>query len=260
MKLKSAQIRIKAGPEDGLKEGQFIAYASVFGNKDSYGDVVMPGAFADSLEEWGKGDSVIPLLFGHNMYDPDYNIGGVEAEEDDHGLKVTATLDLESPKAQQTYRLIKGKRINQMSFAYDVIEGGFAKRKKDPDGPDDEDNTEDVFELRKLKLYEVSVVPIGANQETEILAAKAAESARLVADGRSLPEDLKSALLPVYESLGSLLYPEQGKSQDDSAASGTESDKDETRQGKSEDPAPSPSVDDDLAVQLEFLGLKGDPS
>ena len=58
-----AAFKIKAaGPDDGLDEGVFTGYASVFGNVDSYGDIVEPGAFKDTLEAWrAKGDP-IPLL------------------------------------------------------------------------------------------------------------------------------------------------------------------------------------------------------
>ena len=131
MRLKDFGVQVKAGPADGLAEGEFTAYASVFGNKDSYGDVVMPGAFADTLAEWKDSGNTIPLLFGHNMSDPDYNIGGVKsAVEDDHGLLVTAQLDLDNPKAVQTYRLLKGRRLSQMSFAYDVLDGRESQRAK----------------------------------------------------------------------------------------------------------------------------------
>jgi HK97 family phage prohead protease len=111
-------VAFKAGPDDGLNEGQFTAYASVFGNRDSYGDVVVPGAFSKDLARWEKSGNPIPLLFGHNMSNPDYNIGHIiKAEEDTVGLKVTCELDLENPKARQVYRMLKGRRINQMSFA-----------------------------------------------------------------------------------------------------------------------------------------------
>jgi HK97 family phage prohead protease len=205
MLMKNAtKVRLKAGPDDGLEEGQFEAYASIFGNKDSYGDVVMPGAFTDTLTNWKDSGSNIPLLFGHNMSDPDFNLGHVmDAKEDDRGLLTLNQLDLENPKSAQTYRLIKGRRINQMSFAYDVQEGGWAKRQKDADN--DPDDYEEIFELRKLKLYEVSVVPIGANQETEITAFKAAELAeRALADGRLTQGDF-NALLKSYHRIGDLL-------------------------------------------------------
>lgn len=161
MKIKDAHVKIKAGPDDGLADGEFTAYASVFGNRDSYGDVVEPGAFTATLADWKTSGDPIPLLWGHNMADPDFNLGAVlDAVQDEKGLLVTAQLDLDSPKAAQTYRLLKGRRVRQMSFAYDVEEGK-------QDGED--------FRLKKLKLHEVSIVPLGANQEAEILAVKAAQ-------------------------------------------------------------------------------------
>ena len=199
MKVKDTALaarQVKAGPDDGLGEGQFTAYASVFGNRDSYGDVVVKGAFADDLKAWEESGQRIPLLFGHNMSDPDFNLGYVEAKEDDHGLLVTGHLDLDNPKAAQVYRMLKGKRINQMSFAYDVLDGAPAER----DG-------EDVFELRRLKTYEVSVVTIGANQETEVLAVKANADALLggVKAGRTISAKNETALRDARASIDSVL-------------------------------------------------------
>lgn len=171
--IKSCVAQVKAaGPTDGLEEGQFVAYASVFDNVDSYGDVVRKGAFADSLTEWKDSGDPIPVYWSHLMSaDPEMNLGHVlEASEDDHGLKVRVQLDLENPKAVQVYRLLKGRRVRQMSFAYDIVDAGPAKI----DG-------RDVLELRALKVHEVSVVPIGANQETDVLAVKAATTAVLTA-------------------------------------------------------------------------------
>ena len=142
--------------------GTFEAYASVFDNVDSHGDVVRRGAFTDTLKEWEASGRPVPVLWGHNMDDPDYNIGHLlEAVEDEHGLRVRAQIDLEGPKGQQVHRLLKSGRVAQMSFAYDVLDGGPVEK----DGAD-------VYELRRLKLYEVSVVPIGANQETSLLDVK----------------------------------------------------------------------------------------
>lgn len=184
-----AARQVKAGPDDGLEEGQFTAYASVFGNVDSYGDVVVKGAFADDLKAWEGSGAVIPLLFGHNMSDPDFNLGHVaKAVEDDHGLLVTAHLDLENPKAAQVYRMLKGRRINQMSFAYDVLDSVTRDGDK-------------VNELRALRLYEVSVVTLGANQETEVLAVKSAADALMSKAGRVLSAKNEIALRSAHEQL-----------------------------------------------------------
>lgn len=176
MQTKTCRVAVKAaGPDEGLGEGIFEAIVSVFGNKDSYGDVVLPGAFVKTLAEWEASGAPIPVYWSHRMDDPDFNIGHVvEAKETDQGLWIKGQLDLESPKALQVYRLLKGKRVGQFSFAYDVIEGAWVKRADE----------EEVYELRELKLYEVGPTPIGANQETELLAVKsAATHAAHFADG-----------------------------------------------------------------------------
>lgn len=165
MRKSAPLVQVKAGPDDGLEEGQFVGYASVFGNKDSYGDIVQPGAFKETLAEWDASKDNLPVLWGHDMGDPFSNIGIVTAaEEDERGLKVTAQLDLENPKAAQVYRLLKQRAVGQMSFAYDVVEGHSVQTEEDGG----------YYSLDRLKLYEVSIVPIGANQETEILAVKVA--------------------------------------------------------------------------------------
>ncbi|OBB20608.1 HK97 family phage prohead protease [Mycolicibacterium elephantis] len=225
MLTKDAQIKLKVGPDDGLTEGQFTAYASVFNNIDSYGDVVMPGAFAKDLERWEKSGNPIPLLFGHEMRDPDFNLGHVvDAKEDDTGLLVTAELDLENPKAKQVYRMLKGRRINQMSFAYDVIEGGPASRRKEGDENADDPETETYYELRELKLYEVSIVTVGANQETEILAVKQVPSVaeRTLADikaGRVLSAKNETELRDAHDAIGRVLSALDSTDSDEEKAS-----------------------------------------
>lgn len=246
MLTKNADVKLKAGPDDGLAEGQFTAYASVFGNKDSYGDVVMPGAFAKDIARWEKSGNPIPLLFGHNMSDPDYNIGHVvSAEEDAVGLKVTGQLDLENPKGMQVYRLLKGRRINQMSFAYDVLEGGPATH----DG-------ENVWELRELKVYEVSVVTIGANQETEILGVKQVPTVveRAMAEikaGRVLSAKNEGELREAHEAIGRVLSALDSTSDEEKASGNGPSQKDSEASGTDE-ASQIPSVD---TSALEALDL-----
>ena len=167
MLFKSCAVQVKAaGTDDGLEDGQFRAVVSVFGNKDSYGDIVVPGAFTNTLAEWAAKGDPIPVYWSHQMRDPDYCIGEVlEAKETSVGLEVLAQLDLddEAKKARQAYRLLKGRRVTQFSFAYDVVEAAWVEKDDDY-----------WYELRELKLWEVGPTPIGANTETELLAVKAA--------------------------------------------------------------------------------------
>lgn len=165
MKLKNMAVKVKEATEDNDSSVGYIkAYASVFDNVDRHGDVLRKGAFAETIEEWQKSGNSIPLLYGHDFSDPFANIGTVKSVvEDDHGLLIEATLDLDNAKAKQVHRLLKEKRLTQMSYAFDVLEASPAKV----------DDTE-VYEITKAHLHEVSVVPIGANSATEVLAVKAA--------------------------------------------------------------------------------------
>ncbi|WP_182359469.1 HK97 family phage prohead protease [Tomitella gaofuii] len=166
------RIEVKA---DGEEAGVFSAYASVFGVRDSYGDVVEKGAFTDTLKEWSAKGATIPLLFAHKNNDPDYFIGSVsEAVEDETGLRVRCKLDLDSPKGEQVYRLIKDGRLAEMSFMYNVRDGEDVVPVKD--GKRDWENR--YYSIKSVGLYEVSVVHIGANPATSISDVKAAGAER----------------------------------------------------------------------------------
>lgn len=213
MPIKSTIAQVKAvGEADGLQAGQFAAYASVFNNKDSYGDVVMPGAFTDTLAEWKASGAPIPLYWSHLMgADPEMNLGHiVEAVEDEKGLLVTAQLDVDNnPKANYVHQLLKGGRVRQMSFAYDIVEGAPAKSEQNGD----------YYQLSKLKLHEVSVVPIGANQETEILGVKtsAGNLREAVKAGRVISSKNLDALKSARDSIDAVIV--AAESTDDGKAS-----------------------------------------
>jgi len=170
MRTKDRAFEVKAfDPDTGVFEG----YASVFGVKDAYGDVVVKGAFEETLaEDFGPGGSGVPCWWSHNLKDPFSNIGEtLAAFEDEHGLFVKVRLDLSTATGNRVRDLLVEKRVKQMSFGYEVREGAFVE-------------SEDLgffYELRKLRLFEVSVTPVGANSETEILSAKDGDAAALTA-------------------------------------------------------------------------------
>lgn len=161
-KTMPAVIKAAEPTDEAGQAGQFEAIVSVFGNVDFIGDRVMPGAFDDTLKAWeAKGDP-IPVLWSHMHADPDYHIGWVEdAKETDAGLWVRAQLDLDAPKANQVWRLLKGRRVTQFSFAYDIDEAGTVTE----DG-------EEINELRKLTVHEVGPTLLGMNPATQLLDTK----------------------------------------------------------------------------------------
>lgn len=165
--LKQADATVKAVSGDELDEGQFIALVSVFGNVDSYGDVVMPGAFTDTLKAWEASGDSIPVVWAHRWEDPFSHIGHVlEASETVDGLLVKGQLDLENPTAVQVHKLLKSRRVKQFSFAFDVDDGGWGTRGVVDGGE------RDVYELRKLTLNEVGPCLLGVNRETELRDVK----------------------------------------------------------------------------------------
>lgn len=158
MRIKTCPVQIKAidGDDDTSSEGVFEALVAVFGNVDAVGDTIVKGAFADTLAAWRASGDPIPVYWSHRMDDPDYCIGHVlAAKETDDGLWVRAQLDLDTPKAVTTYRLLKSRRVTQFSH----VEAG---------------EGESYTELRKLTLHEVGPTPIGANPATELLEVKSA--------------------------------------------------------------------------------------
>lgn len=192
---------------DGLQEGEFIAYPSTFTRTpDDYGDVVAKGAFTDTIKDWKQSGKVLPVMYMHKMDDPNYNIGAVEdMGEDDHGWWIRAKLDDDNPIAQRVHELIKAGRLSQMSFAFDVLDAAPVKI---------EDGTE-ARELRKVKVYEASVVPVGANQDTSIEAIKSApeeleDGQALSAANRAFLENLMSQMSNIVAQLQAFLGQKAG--------------------------------------------------
>ena len=225
MKTKTMQIDVKA---IDLEEGQFEGYAAVFGNKDSYGDVIVPGAFTDTLaENYGVDGKGVPTYWCHDFKDPFKNLGStLWAKEDSRGLRVRVQLDLDTQNAKQTLKLLKEGRVNQMSFGYTVLEGAYVESEEHGF----------YYEIRKVKLHEVSVVPIGANQETEILSAKSGpeggDVASLIGAAVEQFELGRAALVKAINATGvDIKLPAAAGEQESESDSG-----EEPAQAKSEDP------------------------
>ncbi len=150
-------FELKEG-ENGVVEG----YASTWTKTpDSYGDIVIKGAFTDTLKKRKATGHPFPLCFNHDF---DQIIGAVfEAEEDDYGLKIKASF-LNTPAAQEKRELVKEGIVWQFSFAYSVLGS---------EAPTEEEKRQGIFQkLTKLDLYEVSLVPVPANQTAVVTDIK----------------------------------------------------------------------------------------
>lgn len=150
-------FELKAG-DNGIVEG----YASTWTKTpDSYGDIVIKGAFTETLKKRKATGHPFPLCFNHDF---DQIIGAVsEAEEDDFGLKIKASF-LNTALAQEKRELVKEGIVWQFSFAYSVL--GWEE-------PTEEEKKQGIYQkLTKLDLYEVSLVPVPANQTAIVTEVK----------------------------------------------------------------------------------------
>lgn len=140
--------------EDVKDDGTFSGYGSVFGNVDSYNEIVVAGAFKNSLAEIKESGDPLPMLWNHN---PDEPIGGYTSlEEDEYGLKVTGFLMIdEVARAREVYSLMKRRVIKGLSIGYYVID-------------DTKDKSSGIRYLNELDLREVSPVTFPANVAAKI--------------------------------------------------------------------------------------------
>lgn len=197
MQTKQFDLSIKAaGEEEGVH--YIDAYASTFHREpDAYGDVIAKGAFSKTLQKWRDSGNPIPLLFGHNMDDPMYNIGYItEAEEDEIGLKVHGIFDTSTERGAYTAKLAREGRLTKLSFAYDVMDAAEVTL---------EDGTK-ANELRELELYEVSLVTVPANMHAEVIEAKAGRR-NSAADEQTLTEII-DALSGAIDTINGLIKTE----------------------------------------------------
>jgi len=158
MEHKYKEFSVKSAAED---TGTISGYFSTYDRKvDSYGDIVAPGAFTETIKAREDSGHPFPLCWNHDL---DQIIGKVDSIEDtEKGPLMTASF-FDTPLAQEKREIVKSGVVYQFSFAYDVLEAGPVEL---------EDGTK-ANELRKLDLFEVSIVPIPANQNAVLTDVKA---------------------------------------------------------------------------------------
>lgn len=146
---KSLSLEVKAVGDEGQIEG----YGAVFGNRDSYGDIMVKGAFVETLK--GRKPK---MLWQHNVFDP---IGTWdEYTEDDRGLYMKGRIAIKSTKGRDAYELVKAGAIDGLSIGYVTkdyeMEGGARL-------------------LKEVDLFETSLVTMPANAAAMVTSVKNAD-------------------------------------------------------------------------------------
>ncbi len=118
LKQLRSPLKIKAG--DIADDGTFTGYGSVFNVVDNGGDMIVPGAFAASLERHKSAGTRPKMLWQHDSYRP---IGSwLEMTEDDHGLRCKGRLLLDVEQAREAYALMKAGELDGLSIGYECTE------------------------------------------------------------------------------------------------------------------------------------------
>lgn len=158
-------FEIKAISDDGL----FSGYGSVANVVDSYKEVVAPGAFAESLQARKPS-----LLWQHRSGEP---IGVyTTVKEDNVGLYVEGKLALKTARGAEAYELLKMGAISGLSI-------GFVSRE------DSYDKVSGIRTLKKVDLWEVSLVTFPANDAARVSTVKSIETINSLSDAEAYLRD-----------------------------------------------------------------------
>jgi uncharacterized protein len=158
---RSFALALRSLGEDGMIEG----YGSVFGVRDSYGDVIEPGAFKASLAGHKSAGTMPAMLWQH---DPSEPIGvWTDMSEDKGGLLVKGKL-ADTQRGRDARTLMKLNAINGLSIGF-VATG---KSWKEEDGIS-------TRILTGIDLWEVSLVTFPANPAARVTSIKSADVAQI---------------------------------------------------------------------------------
>jgi hypothetical protein len=152
--VRAYALEIRAN-EDGTVEG----YGSVFGVKDSYDDVIVKGAFVESLKAHKAEGTMPAMLWQHDSGEP---IGvWTEMAEDAKGLKIKGKLALDTTRGREAHALLKMGALNGLSI-------GFMSKQWEYD------RETEIRTLTQIDLWEVSLVTFPANEKSRVTNVKAA--------------------------------------------------------------------------------------
>ncbi len=162
--------------------GSFSGYAAVFGNIDGHGDVIVPGAFMDSLAEKKAQGRGVPMHVMHGVFGGDGVPVGVwtSVEEDDRGLKVEGRLSgMNTDVGRMRYELIKDGALSGLSIGYRVKKNGVSYGQK----PGEPKRT-----LKALHLGEISLVDDPSNAQARVTEMKRLARAEMKAQALTDPD------------------------------------------------------------------------
>ena len=152
--MKTKRFRLKA-----IGDGTVSAVIATLNVKDHHGEVTLPGAF---------GAQEVPIVPTHNWRS--VPLGKAKIREVGTEAIADMQFNLESDAGREWFSALKfdyenGKSLQQYSYGFDVLEGGEETHAGEP-----------TYMLKKLTVFEVSPVLVGAGINTRTLAVKSGAS------------------------------------------------------------------------------------
>jgi HK97 family phage prohead protease len=150
--------------------GEFSGYGSVFGVKDLQSDIIIKGAFEESLTRHKEKKTRPALLWQHKRDEP---IGFFKTvEEDSLGLFVEGQLLIDDdPIAKRAYAHLKAGSLSGMSIGFMVAEDDYKYNSE-----------KQAFVISKIDLHEISLVTFPANEDARVQEVK-----NFLGDGETPP-------------------------------------------------------------------------
>jgi HK97 family phage prohead protease len=150
---KSLSLEVK---DVDTKAGEVVGYFSAFGNVDSDGDIMMPGAFKRSIQDWGpEGKGRIKHLLNH---DPSKPLGKImDLKEDEYGLYYRSKIGTHQ-LGRDFVKMVESGLIAEHSIGFKTLR---------------EQKSGDANQIHEVMLFEgSSLTAWGANEATPLLGMK----------------------------------------------------------------------------------------
>lgn len=179
------RIEVKFAEADVKANGEFAGYGAVFGNVDSHGDVITPGAFKASLAEWGSKGRLPPMLIQHGGMGLTEMAGvpvGIweSMSEDNMGLQVKGRIiNLDTERGRTIYGAMKEGAMGGLSIGY--------RAKKSTPG-DIKLGSRRI--LQEIGLHEVSIVTSPSNDRAGFSYVKSAADIDTIRDFEKFLRDV----------------------------------------------------------------------
>ena len=157
MKTKSRNVKslLRLEIKEITAEGSFEGLLSPYGNLDTGGDIVEPGAYTKTLKDHG---AKVPLLWQHKS---DVPVGELVLEDRKDGLWCKGQLLMTLTDAQKAYQLIKARIVKGLSIGFETVKDSIENG---------------VRHLKEIRLYEGSIVTFPMNEMAQIVSVKARET------------------------------------------------------------------------------------